>query len=168
MIYFSRKKSITLTRSEVRGTGGWRGGGVQGDWQESKNTEKEPNSSSTPSSCQCVDQCWWKRGGWRHEANCTKKVQFNLRLACLSLSEELLSHTKSTGRHAEVTLALRYTLGQQVEAIISEVQSMLVAGEGFSFFMVVNVILQKKKKNVFFSLTNALFYSWIKDTFVSK
>lgn len=71
-----------------------------------------------------------------------QKVQFNSVLAFLSLSEELLSHKKSTGRHAEVTLALRYTLGQQVEAIISEVQSMLVAREVF-FFMVVNVMLQK-------------------------
>lgn len=54
-----------------------------------------------------------------------QKVQFNSVLAFLSLSEELLSHKKSTGRHAEVTL------GQQVEAIISEVQSMLVAREVF-------------------------------------
>lgn len=97
-----------------------------------------------------------------------QKVQFNPVVAFLSLSEELLSHTKSTGRHAEVTLALRYTLGQQVEAIISEVQSMLVAREVFFYGGKCDATESSCRRMFFFSLTNALFYSWIKNMLVSQ
>lgn len=91
-----------------------------------------------------------------------QRVQFNVVQSLLSWSKELLSHEKSTGRHAEVTLALRYTLGPQPEAIIAGVQSMLVA-RGFFFYGA----QRDATKNVFFLLINALFfYSCTRKEFV--